>query len=730
MAQGAPTAPSNSSSNLSNLFPELLLGLLGHTGGAFVAATIEGSDPSSPENSFPTLSPAVDWVTVPERYLLNEVMSTPIVLTHGFIPHHITPRREQLNGLVKLGHYFAYIEAFIFEHSSSPSLSHSAYATALATGLDELLDVYRSYILKIEQRLTFKNKATTPPPPPPLLALRQFLADFEVLLPEASSIVSQVKSQGLKGARIIELLDRRAQGGWPPIESCCQRLLWHCYRVLFKQIESWMVYGELVDPTREFFITAQEEKEQRSTMDSFIINTDALPLPAIPAHIAQGVLFVGRSVRLLTGHLHDHSGRHNHYHNNNNHADVSQHPFLTTFQQTLRQLSDADVLHIPSFHFAVECAQHNVASLLWSELRERCNLEKELECLQGYFLLERGDVVQQLLQDAQESGLLASAPDAYWESADADWSDAFTQAILACTPPPQHAQHGKSIAHDIEPSRVFFLRWFPTTATLPAWHPSNDPSLHVPSYDLWDGLCLECRPQWPLELLLPTVIIRQYSALWQYMFRLRRVHMDLETAWGSLSSALRRLHRPSRRHRSPQHNAHPHPPTHHHHQLSHLRQRMSHFVSNLALYLRVDVLESEISTLKRKISASKDFSEANTAHQAFIEAVTSQACLDVRQLMHAVESIFALCRRLCEMVERLGTCEAEEVGALATAFALKSNVVFQLLQSDALQKGARATVVRQLVVRLNFNRFCEEESIRAMHAMMMTTGSGGTDGTE
>lgn len=47
---------------VSNLLPELLLGLLGHTGGAFVS----GSDDTS-ELGIPKLSKAVDWITLPER---------------------------------------------------------------------------------------------------------------------------------------------------------------------------------------------------------------------------------------------------------------------------------------------------------------------------------------------------------------------------------------------------------------------------------------------------------------------------------------------------------------------------------------------------------------------------------------------------------------------------------------------------------------------------------------
>jgi hypothetical protein len=52
-------------SEVSNLLPELLLGLLGHTGGAFVSKPSGSGDASEP--GIPTLSNAVDWITLPER---------------------------------------------------------------------------------------------------------------------------------------------------------------------------------------------------------------------------------------------------------------------------------------------------------------------------------------------------------------------------------------------------------------------------------------------------------------------------------------------------------------------------------------------------------------------------------------------------------------------------------------------------------------------------------------
>lgn len=64
MAQGLASQDANSS-GVSNLLPELLLGLLGHTGGAFVCD--EGDQGPATRSGIPKLSNAVDWITAPER---------------------------------------------------------------------------------------------------------------------------------------------------------------------------------------------------------------------------------------------------------------------------------------------------------------------------------------------------------------------------------------------------------------------------------------------------------------------------------------------------------------------------------------------------------------------------------------------------------------------------------------------------------------------------------------
>lgn len=608
--------------------------------------------------------------------------------------HH---SREQLDSLVRLGYFFSRLETFVDSVCDRAAGAGHLYHAALASGVEELLDVYRNAVLQVEQRLLR-------PPAPPLLALRHFLTDFESLLPEIANIVHEVQQRRLNAAQIMRLLDRRTRCGIPAVQACAGRLLWHCHQVMFKQLESWMVYGILVDPGRDFFIQTNKPADETenagdlTTLDGYFVAEQVLP-PAVPAAVAEAVLFVGRSIRILRHSLPSAAA-------GGSPVDVDAE--VAAFSRKLRELQQEETLRPAALRFAVETVQGKVAGLLWELLRQKCDLDGQLAALQAYFLLGRGDLYQQLLQDAAELLKTAPAP----ETANGDWEQAFSQAAI------------NSAAESDPFFSTFKLRWFDAAApaeTMPAWHPARNPSLYVPAYDEWDGLCLECTAQWPMHLLLPVDILQKYCAVWQLIFRLRRAQMDLEKAWAALVVLDRPAQRVGRRSSSTG-GATTRLPRSLLTQLGQLRQRMSHFATNLAVYLRVDVAEAAAAVLRNSIANSQDFTRADAAHHAFVDTLTSQACLDIRQLMAAVESIFELSRTLSAVVNALenGRTNAEvatgQVGELAASFRLKHNVVVQLLQSNQLQTGPRAAGLRQLVVRLNFNHFAENDVLQGVAA--------------
>jgi hypothetical protein len=54
-----------------------------------------------------------------------------------------------------------------------------------------------------------------------------------VLLPDVHSLMMEVQARrGMSGSHIMQLVAARARSGMPAVQSCAQRLLWHCYQVI------------------------------------------------------------------------------------------------------------------------------------------------------------------------------------------------------------------------------------------------------------------------------------------------------------------------------------------------------------------------------------------------------------------------------------------------------------------------------------------------------------------
>jgi gamma-tubulin complex component 4 len=660
-----------------------------------------------------------------------------------------------------LGYLYATLDSFVEEaSSSSDSSSGGLYKAALANGISELLDVYRSAVLQIEQHIM---KLQTPP----LLTLQQFLSEFEILLPEVVSIVSEVQDRHLYGADILQLLDSHAHSGIPTVKSCADRLLWHCNQVMFKQLEAWLVHGLLVNVENgggtgcttgaaaageggggEFFVhycstsssssgaaaqgcggDTDHFSSRAAGLGAHIMGRQPLPAagalldwqplewhtgfqislrslpPGVTLQTAEAILFVGKAVRVLKQPMS---------------AAVSAealkaHTEILSFADALRRLKNADRWRQIELEALIEGMRARVSMLLWNLVRHRCDLNGHFGGIKDYFLLGKGGFYQQLLDECQH--ILALPPKLGTASADI--------ALLFQTAAAKSGAENDAIFGSLR------LQWIADVATrAPAWHPSRCSSVTVPGFDTWDELYLECSIDWPLQLLFPPDVLQKYGALWQLFFRLRRVHLKLEHSWATLSTLQPEIDLPG-------------------HLFSHLwqlRQKMAHFISNLQIYCHMDVVESSLSSLREKVNTAKDFSEAEDAHRMYVDSLITQTFLDMKQIAGLIESLFRLCSQLCALLDTISAAVIDasitttttatdhqnvdmdgiqqKANTIAREFKLKHTVLYQLMQSSKLQSGERAPALRQLILRMNYNEYVEKE---ALEHVWGTTAAGDDD---
>ncbi|KAL3153823.1 Gamma-tubulin complex component 4, variant 2 [Trebouxia sp. C0010 RCD-2024] len=540
-----------------------------------------------------------------------------------------------------------------------------------------------------------------------LAGLQHLLLECQMILPAVHQLVYAVQQDNISGSSLLHLLHSKAQCGIPELQSCLTRLLWHCNQVLFKQLSAWMVHGLLQDKHQEFFIqpassqvaplqappspphhpkqqpAPSEDTNAAEWHQGFQVSMQALP-PGVTVTIAESILFVGKAVRVLqrpTGPLKNH--------------DLLPQSDAISFSKALRQLQQEDVLDQIGFEHTVELIRTTVTAQLWQLVVVHAELPAHLAALKNYFLLAKGDFYHSFLAESYD--LMRLPPRE--ATAEGDLTIPFQQSALKST-----ADQDPFFQH-------LKIRYVKAVDT--ADHPQGQGQgqarrklLHVPKYDKWDNVFLDYRVDWPLHLLLTPQVMAKYNVIFQYLLRLKRIQGDLESSWAVMRrQAGRSRDLPLHTRRLP---------------LWHLRHHMAYIIANLQIYVQVDVIEAQSSILSQCIANAQDFSEAERAHQTFLDAVVTQSFLDMKAISQMLEGVFGLCQRLCGFVQKddgnsdTDAADPDKIAGLAAEFRRRANMLYTLLQSNKLQSSQRAPYLRQFLLRINFNGYVENEAVRQL----------------
>ncbi len=71
--------------------------------------------------------------------------------------------------------------------------------------------------------------------------------------------------------------------------------------------------------------------------------------------------------------------------------------------------------------------------------------------------------------------------------------------------------------------------------------------------------------------------------------------------------------------------------------------------------MQVDVIEAQSTELAKQIAYARDFRDAETAHEVFLSSLVEQFFLDMQPLAEMLAAIYALCLRLCSIIQVAGT---------------------------------------------------------------------------
>uniref|UniRef100_A0A0D9ZUE6 Gamma-tubulin complex component n=1 Tax=Oryza glumipatula TaxID=40148 RepID=A0A0D9ZUE6_9ORYZ len=624
--------------------------------------------------------------------------------------------RSAIERLISLGFYYRELNRFATESRdlswiNSPidvSPTHgektvkakvrkgSAYRRAIANGIAEILSVYRSAVLQVEQNLLSD-------PLPILATVTHGLNKFEVLLPPLHELVMEIEQKDIKGGQLLNLLHKRCHCGVPELQSCIQRLLWHGHQVMFNQLTSWMVYGILQDQYNEFFIRRQEDRDeendssqvdvadkftQKSAKETsltswhtgFHVSLDMLP-EYIHMRVAESILFAGKAIRVLRNPSPGATLQES--------MNQSQNVKGSYRMQSLIGGSGA-LKELPNFPniSAEELLPQAEADKIDAMLKElKCFLEESRQLMR---LPPRQSTAEADLMVPFQLAALKTIgdEDKYFARVSLRMSSfgikaSTSQKDLQKSSTPEISSQGKA------------------TSEL--------------ALDGWDSIALEYSVDWPLQLFFTPDVVSKYRKVFQYLIRLKRTQMELEKSWaavmhqdhadfsdyckdrknGDATQLRRQRSKPFWR----------------------VREHMAFLIRNLQFYIQVDVIESQWNVLQAHVQDSHDFTELVTFHQEYLSALISQSFLDIGSVSRILDSIMKLCLQFCWSIEQYeNRRNMLEIDHITEEFNKKSNSLYTILRSSRLAGSQRAPFLRQFLMRLNYNSFFETTARGVMNS--------------
>ncbi|XP_022757962.1 gamma-tubulin complex component 4 isoform X2 [Durio zibethinus] len=664
--------------------------------------------------------------------------------------------RDLIDRLITLGFYYRELDRFATisrnlswvrsadvspldrssELSNPKTEKPSVYRRAIANGLVEILSVYRSAVLQIEQKLLSETI-------PILATVTQGLNKFFVILPPLYELVLEIERDDIRGGQLLNLLHKRCHCGVPELQACIQRLLWHGHQVLYNQLASWMVYGILQDQHGEFFIRRQEDQDveygssisdtseklsRMSTDDTsltdwhlgFHIFLDMLP-EYIHMRVAESILFAGKAIRVLRNPSPAFQFQDAVYnqqtkkgsqkiHGSSGHVPIQKEPLgvkmigeellpqaeADKIENMLLDLKESLEFHKRSFECSVDSIRAVAASHLWQLVVVRADLNGHLKALKDYFLLAKGDFFQCFLEESRQ--LMRLPP--RQSTAEADLMVPFQLAAIKTI-----SEEDKYFSRVSLRMPSFGITVKSSQVDLPKTKTYIDGSSET-SLDGWDGIALEYSVDWPLQLFFTQEVLSKYRRIFQYLLRLKRTQMELEKSWASV---MHQDHTDFAKHRNDRMNCSISQPRRQRFRpMWHVREHMAFLIRNLQFYIQVDVIESQWNVLQSHIQDSHDFTELVGFHQEYLSALISQSFLDIGSVSRILDSIMTLCLQFCWNIENQESSQnTSELERITEEFNKKSNSLYTILRSSRLAGSQRAPFLRRFLLRMNFNSFFE-----------------------
>ncbi|VDM22873.1 unnamed protein product [Hydatigera taeniaeformis] len=564
------------------------------------------------------------------------------------------------SGLVKqlhqIGEKYLRLQKFIGDFFVPGS--GSLYLTALACGLDEVLEEYRGTISSLESDL-LKS---------PYFGITYIFSKvepFRAVINSLTHLVDLCLKQHQNNSCIINsvLLVNKS----PAISS----ILKHLLQLFRHQLSSWLLYGSINDPYEEFCVSREHE-----------LAPHRFPNIISPT-LANDILYAGKAVCSGGTELSDH--------------------LEATFSQRFVELENSELVDgvDEGLERLIRDIWLYVSETVWRQMFDEFGLVHNLNLVRDVMLLGRGELYVSFLDnllaegDGVRSVLDRPIPATVGEAKSLSYkvSAAFLAAVRSVGMEDEELTSRFSAVpvsvlelalniHENYCSSRFVVSTNPQEEALLSQDLEDGETGAVDYHPTaWDCLRLEFASiPTGLETVFTESTLASYTRLFHFLLTVRRTEHALNAAWRGAKRSI---------------NSHTHL----------LHHQMNFIVNHLNCYLQIDVIASAFERLLKAFgnhSGGQDLGCVEALHEAFLGDLESQTLLHHPRLHSILLRLLYVCRRR-QCSDSLKTAADFEhlASTLYTALTAASRVGY----IARMKGGGAAGHVSQLILRLDYNHF-------------------------
>ncbi|BHF76512.1 Gamma-tubulin complex component 4 [Sparganum proliferum] len=625
---------------------ELLFALNGFPGD--ICTYFDKSESSADRKGLRLLSDRLPFITPSETLLVSQLL----LLAEDYIKLKI------------------FIDRFKIPHAS-------LYITALARGLDNILEDYRSTLCTVEQSLLCDASCGLTFIFFKVYSFKPLLSSLATLLEKVMRQITPESTKTFSKQCLLDIIIQVANTSFPSLKPIFRHLAACQMRVLYSQLSGWLLYGVLVDPFGEFFVqpvsrspdsdtaqcsqTTDLSPDERPTSDMteapaerrFELCTRNLPSIISPS-MANDVLYAGQVVSSFAKLTGDSSS-------SKCSLSISLGDnFSERFVQQAQNLfcpatpEDAPLVDIDS----LQSMLHDILLFISSQVHERmfkeCNLPHHLNMLRDILLMSRGELFLTFFDNLRrevdsEFSMTIALHRNYKRSGN------YMNRDLLDRPTPSNILEAQGLTHAVN-------RAFLTAARAVGLNDeelekrfrfslSTNPVPHCFSPDTespvaWDCLQVHYSPPPGLETVFNPSACETYTRLFQFLLTLRRTEQDLHQYWARETTG-RRANRYVRPPVLSPKTADEGADSTDQHLL--VVNQMAFIVDHLNCYLQVDVIAAQFDRLMRCLRDQQFLGSVEALHETYLAGLQAQAFLLHPIVNPCLTRLLAVCRKFVRL---------------------------------------------------------------------------------